>query len=146
MTNSPAPREDYRGFYMATFVLAVGGWAAFWYLTQHVFPSNGPRWLFFVVGVVAITGTAAPFVWYLNRRFARGPVPAGVLMRQAVWVAFFVATCAWLQMARTLNWATALLLAAGLAGIEWFLRMRERSRWEPGWETDDEAGAEAPPP
>ena len=66
---------------------------------------------------MALTGTAAPFVWYLNRRFSRRPVPSGVLMRQAVWVGFVVVTCAWLQLARTLNWATALLMAAGLAGI-----------------------------
>src|SRR6185295_2557842 len=104
MTNSPAPAEDYRGFYLATFVLAVGGWLAFWYLTQKVVPGPGPRWLFFVVGLVAVTGTAAPFTWYLNRRFARAPVPASVLMRQALWVGFFTATCAWLLLARTLNW------------------------------------------
>ena len=143
MTNSPAPAEDYRGFYLATLVLAIGGWAALGYLVMNVVPGPGPRWLFFVVGLVALTGTAAPFVWYLNRRFSRRPVPSGVLMRQAVWVGFVVVTCAWLQLARTLNWATALLLAAGLAGIEWFLRMRERARWEPGWETDED---EAPAP
>ncbi|MCC7362291.1 MAG: hypothetical protein IT317_22610 [Anaerolineales bacterium] len=141
MSQSPAPAVDYRGFYLATFVLAAGGWAALGYLVLNVVPGPGPRWLFFVVGLVALTGTAAPFVWYLNRRFARYPAPPGVLMRQAVWVGFVIVTCAWLQLARTLNWATALLLAAGLAGIEWFLRMRERARWEPGWEPDDE-----PPP
>jgi hypothetical protein len=132
MTNTRLPAVDHRGFYMATFVLAVGGWAALAYLVQNVVPSPGPRWLFFVVGLMAATGTAAPFVWYLNRRFARRPVPGPVLLRQALWVGFFCATCAWLQLARTLNPATALLLAAGLGGIEWFLRMRERARWDPG--------------
>jgi hypothetical protein len=58
-------------------------------------------------------------------------------MRQSLWVGFFVATCAWLQLARTLNAPTALLLAAGLSGIEWFLRIRERARWDPG--EDDES-------
>lgn len=136
MGNAAPPAEDYRGFYMASFVLAVGGWVGLYYLVGALVPSPGPRWLFFVVGLMAVTGTAAPFVWYLNRRFARRPVPAAVLIRQSLWVGLFTATCAWLQLARTLNWATALLLAAGLAGIEWFLRLRERARWDPG---DDES-------
>ena len=136
MSNAAPPAEDYRGFYMASFVLAVGGWVALYYLLGGMVPSPGPRWLFFVVGLTAITGTAAPFIWYLNRRFARRPVPSAVLIRQSLWVGLFVATCAWLQLARTLNWATALLLAAGLGGIEWFLRLRERARWDPG---DDES-------
>jgi hypothetical protein len=136
MSNAAPPAEDYRGFYMAAFVLAVGGWVGLYYLVAALVPSPGPRWLFFVVGLMAVTGTVAPFVWYLNRRFARRPVPAAVLIRQSLWMGLFTATCAWLQLARTLNWATALLLAAGLGGIEWFLRLRERARWNPG---DDES-------
>ena len=57
-------------------------------------------------------------------------------LRQSLWVGFFGATCTWLHFGRTLNLSTTLLLAAGLSAIEWFLRMRERSRWDPG--TDDE--------
>ena len=136
MSNAAPPAEDYRGFYLASFVLAVGGWVGLYYLVGALVPSPGPRWLFFVVGLMAVTGTVAPFVWYLNRRFARRPVPAGVLLRQSLWVGLFTATCAWLQLARTLNAPTALLLAGGLAGIEWFLRLRERARWVPG--EDDE--------
>ena len=136
MTNLSAPAEDYRGFSIASWLLFLGGWAATAYLVATALPSPGPRWLFFVLILMALTGTAAPFVRYLNKRFARGPVPAAVLLRQSLWVAFFGATCAWLQIGRTLNLSTALLLAAGLAGIEWFLRMRERARWDPG--TDDE--------
>jgi hypothetical protein len=128
--------EDYRGFGLAAFTLAAAGWAGLVYVLGYTIPSPGPRWLFFVVGVMAITGTAAPFIHYLNRRFARRPVPSGVLLRQSLWVGFFGATCAWLQLGRTLTLSTALLLAAGLGGIEWFLRMRERARWAP--ELDDE--------
>jgi hypothetical protein len=136
MSNVTEPAADYRGFDIAAWVLALGGWVAMGYLVSHAVPSPGPRWLFFVAALMALTGTAAPFVRYLNRRFVRGPVAPAVLLRQALWVGFFGATCAWLQLGRTLNLSTALLLAAGLAGIEWFLRMRERARWDPG--TDDE--------
>src|ERR1700686_2551055 len=125
MSNVTEPAADYRGFDIAAWVLALGGWVAMGYLVSHPVPSPGPRWLFFVVALMALTGTAAPFVRYLNRRFARGVVAPAVLLRQSLWVGFFGATCAWLQLGRTLNLSTALLLAAGLAGIEWFLRMRE---------------------
>ena len=137
MSNASVPAEDYRGFAIASWLLFLGGWAAVAYLVSHTLPSPGPRWLFFVVVLMALTGTAAPFVRYLNRRFARGRVAPTVLLRQSLWVAFFGATCAWLQIGRTLNLSTALLLAAGLAGIEWFLRMREQARWDPG--TDHES-------
>ena len=126
-----------RGFAIAAWLLALGGWSGVLYLIfGGSFPTSWPRWLFFVSGFVALTGTAAPFVQYLNRRFARAPVPPAVLLRQSLWVGFFGATCAWLQIGRTLSLSTALLLAAGLGGVEWFLRVRERSRWIP--EPDDE--------
>jgi hypothetical protein len=131
-----ATPTDYRGFGLAAGVLAIAGWGGLGYLLLNTIPSPGPRWLFFVVVLMALTGTAAPFVHYLNRRFSPWPVPPGVLVRQSLWVGFFVATCAWLQIGRTLNLPTTLLLASGLGAIEWFLRLRERSRWDPG--SDDE--------
>jgi hypothetical protein len=130
-TTASAPAEDYRGFSMASVVLAVAGWVGAAYLIVFTIPGREQRWLFFVVGLMAVAGTAAPFVRYLNQRFARNPVPPRVLIRQSTWVGFYTATCAWLQIGRTLNLSTALLLAAGLGAIEWFLRMRERSRWNP---------------
>jgi hypothetical protein len=136
MTDRTLPRADYRGFGMAAFVLAVAGWVGLGYLVLNTIPGTAQRWLFFVAGLMALTGTAAPFVQFLNRRFAGPTVPPAVLLRQSLWVGFFGATCAWLQIGRTLNLSTTLLLAAGLSAIEWFLRMRERSRWDPG--TDDE--------
>jgi len=136
MPKSTEYLPDYRGFSLATWVLALAGWVGVAYVLLRTLPSPGPRWLFFVAWLAALTGTAAPFVAYLNRRFARQAVPPSVLLRQAMWIGFFGATCAWLQIGRTLSLSTALLLAAGLGGIEWFLRMRERSRWSP--EQDNE--------
>ena len=118
--------------------LAVTGWGGLALLVNNIIPDVAPRWAFFVLWLMALTGTALPFVRFLNHRFARGPV-AGVMLRQALWVGFFGATCAWLQMGRTLGATTALLLAAGLGGVEWFLRMRETSRWAPEAEADDES-------
>ncbi len=139
MTDRTLPTADYRGYGMAAFVLAILGWAGLVYLVIYTIPGPGPRWLFFIVILMALTGTAAPFVHFLNRRFARWPVPANVLLRQSLWVGFAGATCAWLQIGRTLSLSTALLLIAGLGAIEWFLRWRERSRWVPGTGDDDES-------
>ncbi|MCZ7546304.1 MAG: hypothetical protein M5R40_23515 [Anaerolineae bacterium] len=49
-----------------------------------------------------------------------------MLLRQSMWVALFVTTCAWLQIPRLLNWLIAFLLALSLVAIEVFLRLRER--------------------
>src|SRR5260370_42593115 len=110
MTNLSAPAEDYRGFTIATWLLFLGGWAATAYLGATALPSPGPRWLFFVLVLMALTGTAAPFVRYLNRRFALGPVPAAVLLPQSLWGGFFGASRACLQIRRTLNVYTLLPL------------------------------------
>jgi len=138
MRNAASSTESYLGLTLAAWVLTLGGWGGLvtMIFVLNLIPDVGPRWVFFVLWLTALTGTTLPFVRYLNRRFAPTLPPARVLLRQALWVGFFGATCAWLQVGRTLNLATALLLAAGLGGVEWFLRMRERSRWTP--DTSDE--------
>ena len=54
-----------------------------------------------------------------------------MLLRRALWPALLGAVCAWLQIARTLTWEIAALLAAIFIFIEWLLEVRERSRWDP---------------
>jgi hypothetical protein len=56
---------------------------------------------------------------------------SGVIMRQSLWVGVYGATLAWLQIGRVLTLALAVLLALGLIVIEWLLRLRERSQWNP---------------
>ncbi|MBI3244785.1 MAG: hypothetical protein HYZ49_21105 [Chloroflexi bacterium] len=116
---------------LAAWFLALAGWAGVIYLTNFTIPTVGPRWLFFAVWFTALTGTAIPFARYLNLRFGKTLPPESVLLRQSIWVGLFGATCAWLQLGRVLNWATALLLAAALVAIEIFLLLRARSRWRP---------------
>lgn len=126
-SQNPLPLTITSGF------LTITGWGGLYLMIfeLNIIPDVGPRWLFFVLWLMALTGTSLPFVRFLNQRFTGDIPPATVLLRQALWVGFFGATCAWLQLGRTLSPATALLLAAGLGGVEWFLRMRERSRWSP---------------
>jgi hypothetical protein len=147
---TPSQQPSYFSLTLTAWILALVGWAGlvslmvFMPLTptgnpSHPLPSSGARWLFFMLWLMALTGSAIPFVRYLHRRFAHAPVVSSVLLRQALWVGLFGATCAWLQTGRLLNPAIAALIAAGLGGIEWFLRMREHSRWAPESESDEPA-------
>jgi len=116
----------------AAITLAVIGWGGLATVVFLTLPTVGPRWLFFFLGVLALAGSALPFVAYLNRRFpSTPPVSAGVILRQAVWVGVYGATLAWLQIGRVLTPSLVLVLALGLVIIEWLLRLREKSQWKP---------------
>ena len=68
-------------------------------------------------------------VWFIARlihwRFF-APVHALRVWRQAIFVAAFVVSCAWLEINRALSWPLALALLIALALIEAFLDIRER--------------------
>jgi hypothetical protein len=99
---------------------------------QYTLPTVGPRWLFFFLSVLALTGTVLPVVAFLNRRFPSNPPAApAVILREAIWVGIYGPTLAWLQIGRVLTPALAVLLATGLILIELLLRLRERSQWKP---------------
>lgn len=102
--------------------------AVFYYLP----PTVWPRWLFFFLSVLALTGTALPGVAFLNRRFpSTPPATPGVVVREAIWIGIYFPTLAWLRIPRVLTPALALLLAIALILVEWLLRLRERSQWKP---------------
>lgn len=108
--------------------MAAGGWFGLYQLVTTVLPRVGPRWLFFVLLQIAVTGTVLPFVRYLNVRFTPVTVelpPGGVLVRQSVWIGLFVVTCAWLQIPRVLTPPIAFFLGLVFVIIEAFLRSRE---------------------
>jgi hypothetical protein len=116
---------------MAIF-LAVVGWGGLVLLFIYTLPTVGPRWLFFFLSVLALTGTAIPFVAYLNQRFPSIPAPSGkVIVRQSMWVGIYIAALAWLQIGRVLTPTLAILLAVGIGLIEFLLRLSERSQWKP---------------
>jgi hypothetical protein len=130
METSPSP--SVRSVLPASILLAVVGWCGLVALVFFTLPTIGPRWLFFFLSVLALSGTALPAVAFLNRRFPSHPPPtAAVIVRQALWVGVYGATLAWLQIARVLTLALALVLAVGLIIIELLLRLRERSQWKP---------------
>ena len=130
MANQSSP--PVRNFIPAALILALIGWGGLYALLNFTFPTVGPRWLFFFLGVLAITGTALPIVAFLNQRFPTNPpVSPGVIIREALWFGVYLPTLAWLQLGRVLTPALVLLLGAGFFAVEILLRMRERSQWNP---------------
>jgi hypothetical protein len=98
----------------------------------YTVPTFGPRWLFFFLFFITLTGLALPIVYFLNRRFPSQPMPSsGVIVRQALWAGIYGDVALWLQMGHIFNLALAIFLAAGLIAIEFLLRLRERSLWKP---------------
>ena len=121
-----------RSFLPLSVVLTISGWGGLFLIIQSTVPTLGPRWLFFFLGVLALTGPAIPLVYFLNKRFPSDPPVEGmVILRQALWVGVFGSTVAWLQLGRVLTPGLAVILAGVFALIEFLLRLFERSRWNP---------------
>jgi hypothetical protein len=129
MKSNTSPRVA--NFLPASIFLFIIGWGGLIALIVTTLPTVGPRWLFFFLCVLAITGTALPITAFLNRRFPSTPPPTYlVVVRQALWFAVYASTMIWLQMGRVLNPALAILLAIGLGLIEFLLRLSEKSQWK----------------
>jgi hypothetical protein len=129
MKSNLAPRVVI--FLPASILLFIIGWGGLIVLVISTLPTVGPRWLFFFLCVLAVTGTMLPVIAFLNRRFPSTPPPSAmVVVRQALWFAVYVSTLAWLQIGRVLNVALAILLAIGLGLIEFLLRLSEKSQWK----------------
>ena len=116
----------------AALILGITGWGGIAALVFLTLPTVGPRWLFFFLGVLALSGSVLPAMAFLNRRFpSTPPANPGVILRQAMWVGVYGATLAWLQIGRVLTGPLGLVLALGLIIIEWLFRLREKSQWQP---------------
>jgi hypothetical protein len=124
------PSNNYRSLIIAAIIMAVVGWVGLIILLFTTLPTVGPRWLFFFLSTLAITGTALPFVWLLHRRFSNnGNAPSSTLLREALLFTLYVEVLIWLQFNRSLSLSLAILFALSLIGIEYLLRILERSRW-----------------
>ena len=130
---SVPPSPSYRSLMIAAAILTLIGWSGLYLLLTQTLPTLGPRWLFFFLLTLALTGSSLPFVWLLQRRFGRqGPASSSVLLREAILVGLYGAVCLWLRVNRSLTVALAVLLAVGLLAIEWILLALERTAWRPG--------------
>jgi hypothetical protein len=116
----------------ASVILFSVGWGGLAFLMTFALPFLGPRWLFFLLAVMGVTGTFLPVTYFLNRRFPSSPpVNGDILARQALWFGIYGALLAWFQMGRMLSVAMAFLLAVVFILLEAALRLWEKSRWKP---------------
>jgi hypothetical protein len=115
-----------RGLFIAlvSIVLAVAGWWGLVQLTGRLTPDEpGALALFFGLLFVALTGSLAPVVAYMNRRFASGVyvLHPWRALRQAIWAGLCLTSWAWLQMQHELNPAFALIIALIFVAIEFLI-------------------------
>jgi len=128
-TNQTPPVKSFLPTAITLSALGYGGLIILLILTV---PTVGPRWLFFFLIFIALTGTTLPFIAFLNRRFpSTPPATSTVILRQAILIGVYGATLAWLQIGRVLTGALAVLLLIGLGLVEFLLRTSERSQWKP---------------
>lgn len=137
--------QPFLSFLWVSAILCVLGWGGLYVVIDRMEPEPGARWLFFFLLTLAISGSALPVIYFLNRRFpANPPVDNSVVIREAVWVGVFASLLAWLQLGRVLTSGLAVMLAAGLLLVEFLLRLGERTSWQPS-QPHDAVEAEADP-
>ena len=128
----------FKPFGISSLLLIITGWGGLYYLITQTLPYVWPRWGFFVLTLMALTGVVLPIVYFFHKRFPdETPAKANVIVRQAMWFGVYGATLAWLQLGRLVTVYVILGLAGGLIAIEYFIRLREKSLWTPP-ESDDE--------
>lgn len=130
----------FRPFGISSLILILVGWGGLITVLYLAGPLVWFRWGFFALLILALTGTVLPIVYFFHRRFPdTPPAEANVIVRQSVWFGVYGATLAWLQLGRLVTVYVVLGLAGGLLAIEYFIRLRERSRWKPPVLDDDSA-------
>ncbi len=128
----------FKPFGIAALLLILIGWGGLYYVITQTLPYVWPRWGFFVLTLLALTGTVLPVVYFFHKRFPdEKPAEANVIVRQAMWFGVYGATLAWLQLGRLVTVYVILALAGGLIAIEYFIRLREKSHWKPPVHQDE---------
>jgi hypothetical protein len=130
-------KKSHFAVFISTLFLIIIGWGGLAVLVTNTMPTIGPRWLFFFLVTLALSGTSLPVIYFLNLRFpAMPPVKAGIIIREAIWVGIYGDLMAWLQLGRILTPSLMGFVGIGFILLEILLRINERSQWKP----DDEIG------
>lgn len=117
------------------FLLAVPGWIWLIYLITQTLPNLGNRWMFFAAAVIAVTGTSAPLVAYLNRIIKPfGPATFDMLVRESTLIGVYSGILIWLNKGQVLTLGLVLILGTGFIIVELLIRLRTRSEWHPDQE------------
>ena len=129
---------EFKPFGLSALALSLIGWGGLFLVITQTVPLVWARWGFFVLLLMALTGTALPIVYFLHQRFpSEPPVDANIIIRQSSWVGIYGATLAWLQLGRLVTLNVILVLAGGLIAAEYFIRVREKANRRPPTISDD---------
>lgn len=119
---------NFKTFSIPTIILILIGWGGLYVLLTQTLPYVWSRWGFFVLLLIALTGTALPIIYFFHKRFpSEPPADSTIITRQALWVGIYGATLAWLQLGRLVTLNVILVLAGGLIAAEYFIRIREKA-------------------
>ena len=133
------PKSTFRSYLVSTLALIFIGWGGIAALFYYYPPFVWARWGFFVLVIMALTGTALPVVYFFHLRFPDDrPTASNVIVRQALWAGIYAATLAWLQLGRLVSLFVIVGLAGGLIAIEYSIRLREKAARIPPMIADDE--------
>jgi hypothetical protein len=133
---------SFRSFILPSLLLIFGGWGGVAALVYFSEPLVWMRWALFALLFLALTGTALPLVYFFHLRFpSDAPVGPRVIVRQAQWVGVYGLVLLWLRWGNLLTLWLTLGFAGGLLAIEWLIRLRERSRWNPPTPDPDDKSA-----
>lgn len=128
----------FKPFGISSLILILIGWGGLYYIITQTLPLVWPRWGFFVLSLMAITGTFLPIVYFFHWRFPEEvPAETNVIVRQAMWFGVYGAILTWLQLGRLVTVYVILGLAGGLVAIEYLIRLREKSQWKPPLHEDE---------
>jgi hypothetical protein len=137
-------KESFRSYLPSAIALFLLGWGGLYLVITQTLPFVWSRWGFFVLTLMALTGTALPIVYFLHKRFpGEPPAKSNVIIRQALWVGVFGATLAWLQLGRLVTLYVILGLAGGLIAVEYFIRVREQASRRPPETSEEEENDDA---
>lgn len=133
-------QPTFRSFLSSTLLMFFIGWGGLILVLYYSLPFVWSRWAFFLFGILAVSGTTLPVVYFFHRRFTSEPlVEPHVITRQALWFGVYCATLAWLQLGRLVTVYVILWLAGGLIAAEYFIRIREKAQRKPQTIQDDDS-------
>ncbi|MBI4927055.1 MAG: hypothetical protein HY835_04770 [Anaerolineae bacterium] len=128
----------FRPFLWTGVLLSLFGWGGLAILFAVTLPTLGPRWMFFFLFLIGLSGTSLPLMYYLNLRFpTMPPAEAGDMLREALFVGLYGCIVAWLLLGRVLTAPLAVILASGFFLVEFLIRVRQISQWKPKGPVDE---------
>ena len=119
-------KSNFRYYLLPTIVLCLGGWGGLLLLITFTLPTLWPRWGFYALVILAVTGTTIPFSYLFNKLMSETKiVNSEIITRESVGIGVYFAVLSWLSIGKVLNFPIAIWLVLGLLFIEYLIRLRE---------------------